>query len=135
MDALKLLKKELDSPAGEGKNPRDVKAELAKVIVEMYYTAEDAEKAAGEFDKVFARRETPTEMPILSMEMKSIRLDDLLLDCKLASSRAEAKRLIEQGGVEVSGKRITDSYKTIQLQDEMIVRVGKRNFAKIKIKK
>ena len=140
---LEVIKKELaDGPparldsarlAGEaGKNPRDVKAELAGLIVETYYSKEDAEKAANEFDKVFSRREKPTKMPIVKLEMRDIRLDDLLMDCKLATSRSAARRLAEQGAVEVNGQKITDPFKTIQIKDEMIVQVGKRNFVKIK---
>lgn len=127
-DALKIIEKELK----EDKNPRDVKAELAKIIVEMYHSAEEAEKAAGEFDKVFSRREKPTEIPIKKIEVSQCRADDLLMKCELVTSKSEARRLIKQGGVEVEGEKITDFDKVIQVKDEMIVQVGKRRFVKIK---
>ncbi|MBM2820397.1 MAG: tyrosyl-tRNA synthetase [Candidatus Berkelbacteria bacterium] len=126
---LDIIRKELD----EGKNARDIKAELAKLIVEIYYSASDAEDVEIEFDKVFRKGGKPSDMPIVKMEMRDIRIDDLLMDCKLTSSRSASRRLIEQGAVEVSGKKITDPFKTIQIQDDMIVQVGKRNFVKIKI--
>jgi len=125
---LEVIKKELAA----GKNPRDVKAELAHLIVEMYYSAEAANQAAQEFEKVFSRREKPSSMPVVKMEARDIRIDDLLMDCKLASSRSAARRLIQQGAVEVSGQKIMDPFKTIQIKDEMVVQVGKRNFVKIK---
>jgi len=125
---LEVIKKELD----EGKNPRDVKAKLAKLIVETYYTAAEADKAAGEFEKVFSRREKPSEMPTINLEVKDIRLDDLLLDCKMANSRSEARRLAQQGAIEVNGQKITDPFKTIQIKDKMVIHVGKKSFVKIK---
>ena len=128
MPALKIIEKELK----EGKNPRDVKSELAKVIVEMYHSAEAAEKAAQEFEKVFSKREKPSEIPVQKIEVSECRMDDLLMKCQLAPSRSEAKRLIEQGGVEVEGEKVTNPYQSIQIKDEMVVQVGKRKYVKIK---
>ena len=126
---LEVIKKELNT----GRNPREVKADLAKLIVEIYHSAEEAEKAAREFDKIFKDRQKPTKMPIVKLEMRDIRLDDLLMDCKLTTSRSAARRLAEQGAVEVNGQKITDPFKTIKIKDEMVVQVGKKNFVKIKI--
>lgn len=126
---LEVIKKEL----ADGKNPRDVKAELAGLIVETYYSKEEADQAAGEFDKVFSKGEQPSKMPIVKLETRDIRVDDLLMDCKLTTSRSAARRLIEQGAVEISGKKISDPFKTIQIQDDMIIQVGKRNFVKIRV--
>ena len=125
---LEVIKKELD----EGKNPRDVKVALAKLIVETYYTAAEADKAAREFEKVFSKGEEPSKMPVVKLENKDIRLDDLLMDCKMANSRSEARRLAQQGAIEVNGQKITDPFKTIQIKDEMIIQVGKKSFVKIK---
>jgi len=130
---LDVIKKELNPPTGGGKNPRQVKAELAKLIVETYYSGAEAEEAESEFNRIFRQGERPSEMPIVKLEIRDERLDDLLMDCKLASSRSEARRLAEQGAVEVNSKKITDPFKTIKVDDGMVVRVGKRNFVRIKI--
>ncbi len=71
-------------------------------------------------------------MIVKKIEIKNARLDNLLVECKLAESKVEAKRLIEQGGVEISGEKITDPYKTIEIKDDIVIQVGKRRFVKIK---
>ncbi len=125
-DALKIIEQETKS------DPRNTKAKLARLIVEMYHSEETAEKAAGEFDRVFKNKEKPEDMPVKDIDVSECRIDDLLMKCELATSKAEAKRLIEQGGVEIEGEKITDPFKTITIKDEMIVQVGKRKFVKIK---
>ncbi|KKQ73894.1 MAG: Tyrosine-tRNA ligase [Berkelbacteria bacterium GW2011_GWB1_38_5] len=122
----------MNPPAGGGKNPRDVKAELAKVIVETYYTADDAEKASLEFDQVFSKRGKPSEIKTKKITKNNIALEDLLMDIELASSKSEARRLIEQGGVELDEEKITDPKKTIEIKEGMVIKVGKRNFVKLK---
>jgi tyrosyl-tRNA synthetase len=124
-ETLKVVEQESKS------NPRDTKAKLAKLIVEMYHSESTAEKAAVEFDRVFKNREKPKDLPAKKIEISECRIDDLLMKCELATSKSEAKRLIEQGGVEIEGEKITDFNKVIQVQDEMIVQVGKRRFVKI----
>jgi len=126
-NALKTIAEEVKE------NPRDTKAKLAKLIVEMYHSKADAEKALGEFDRVFKNKEKPEDMPIIKLNNSEFRIDDLLVKCELSTSKAEAKRLVEQGGVEIEGEKITDPFKTIQIKDGMIVQVGKRRFVKIKV--
>lgn len=126
--AIKVIAEELKN----GKNPRDVKTELAKIIVETYHDVNAADQAAREFDKVFSKREKPSKMPIKKIADSECRLDDLLLRCQLATSKSEAARLVRQGGVEIEGEKITDPLKIIQIKDEMIIQVGKRRFVKIK---
>ncbi|HLB95900.1 MAG TPA: tyrosine--tRNA ligase [Patescibacteria group bacterium] len=130
MEALKIIEKELK----EGKNPREVKAQLAKVIVEMYHSADDAERAAGEFDRVFRDRERPSEIEGRVMEDNKVNytLIGLIVELFKDISKSEARRLIEHGGVEVEGIKIIDPQKSIELKDQMIIRVGKRKFVRIK---
>lgn len=125
---LDVIKKELE----EGKNPRDIKANLAKLIVEIYYSPEEAQTAAKEFDKIFTLGEKPSEIPVKKIEIKESRLDNLIIICDMVSSKSEAQRIIKQGGVEIAGRKITDPYKTIEIKDGMIVQAGKRKFVKIK---
>ena len=125
-DELKNIESKISS------NPRDTKAELAKIIVAMYHSKDDAGKAAGEFDRVFKNRERPSEMPEIKIKLSECKLEELLVKCELAASKSEARRLIEQGAVEIDGKKIIVPEESIQIKDEMIVQVGKRRFVKIK---
>jgi len=115
-----------------GSNPRNAKADLAKIIVEMYHSKDDAEKAASEFDRVFSRRERPKDIPEVKLEISECRMDDLLVKCELATSKSEARRLLEQGAVEIEGETIIVPEKVMKIQDGMIIQVGKRRFVKIK---
>jgi len=128
-DALKVIGEELKSGK---KNPRDAKAELAKTIVEMYHSKDDAEKASEEFDRVFSRREKPKDIPEIKLEISECRMDDLLMKCELATSKSEAKRLLEQGAVEIEGETIIVPEEVVKIRDGMVVQVGKRRFVKIK---
>ncbi len=125
---LKVIEEELK----KGKNPRDIKAELAKLIVEFYHSAVEAEEASLEFKKVFSKREKPTNIPIKEIQAGKLSLDDLLIQCQLVVSKSEARRVISQGGVVIDGVKSTDFQKEITIKDGMIIRVGKRKFVKIK---
>ena len=124
---LEVIKKEL----ADGKNPRDIKAKLAFLIVELIYNSEEAEKAQSEFDKVFKNKENPEEMEIIKIEKSETRLDDLIIECGLTESKSETKRLIEQGGVKINSEKITDPFSNIEIKEGMVVKVG-RKFVKIK---
>lgn len=136
MDLKKIeeYKKEIE----KGNNPRDIKAILAKEITRMYHGEKDAEAAEKEFDKVFRDKELPTDIPSFETPKNNYFILDLLFDAKLASSKNEAKRLIEGGGVEIQNgekkEKIIDWKKEIILEDGMIIKVGSRKFVKIKIK-
>ena len=119
-------------------NPRDIKARLAKEIVKIYNGEKASTNAEAEFNKVHRDKELPTDMPIFETDKKNYFVLDLLFDVKLASSKNEAKRLVEGNGVEtINGdkkERITDWKKEVSLEDGMIIKVGNRKFVKIKIK-
>lgn len=118
-----------------GKNPRDIKAQLAFEIVKMYHGVKEAKKAQEEFDKVFKSRELPSDIQVFETNRKNYFVLDLLFDAKLASSKNVAKRLVEGGGVEIQigekKDRVADWKKEIGLQDGMIIKVGSRKFVKI----
>ncbi|MGA2417662.1 MAG: tyrosine--tRNA ligase [Candidatus Staskawiczbacteria bacterium] len=119
-------------------NPRDAKAKLAKEIVKMYHGEKEAEMAEEEFNKVFRNKELPSDIPVFETGKQNYFVLDLLFDTKLASSKNEAKRLVEGGGVEIQTgdkkERITDWKKEVNLQNRMIIKVGSRKFIKIKLK-
>ncbi len=124
---LEVIKDEIK----KGKNPRDIKADLAKLIVGIYHSAPEAEEASLEFKKVFSKKESPTNIPTIKIIEEKMALSELIAKSKLVDSNSEIRRLIEQGGVEVDDMKITDPNKEITIKDSMLIRVGKRKFVKL----
>lgn len=124
---LKTIKESL---AG-GENPRNIKARLAKEIVQQYHGAAAAKKAAAEFDKIFRDKKVPTAMPSLKPPATAISLAELLVSAKLAASKSEARRLIEQGGVKVNDQVQTEWQRPMRFIKGMVIQAGKRKFVKI----
>ncbi len=119
-------------------NPRDIKAELAKRIVTDFHSADAANAAAEEFDRVFRQRDVPDEIQVRWVIHSKYPLPKLLAeDPSLAGSVAEARRLITQGGVKVNGERITDVNFEVDLSERdnsALVQVGKRRFVRFRFK-
>jgi len=114
-------------------NPRDLKVRLAKEIVAMYYGKRDAEKAEKEFDRIFKEKKLPSNIPEIKLSKVKPRMNilDLIVKTKLASSKSEAKRLVEQGGIKINKEVEKDWKKQITIKSGLIVQAGKRRFAKI----
>jgi tyrosyl-tRNA synthetase len=114
-------------------NPRDIKRKLARTFVEMYHNADEALKAEAEFDRIFVDKDVPDV--IEEFRLKAGAGDQsivgLIALTKLASSRSEARRLIEQGGVSIDGERVTDLNAVAPRAKEFVLKVGKRKFLKI----
>ena len=119
---------------GSKTHPKEAKVKIGKLIVEQFYNAEAAEAAAAEFERVFAQNQLPDEMPQVEISAEPIMASKLLVQCKLVASGGEAKRMCKQGGVKVNDEKITDPTMEITPANDMIVQVGKRKFAKLKIK-
>ncbi len=127
---LKEIKSQLEDPAV---NPRDVKRELAKTLVRMYYNEDAAKQAEEEFDKIFVKKGIPDELDEYKVQdKKQISIVDLIVEVKFAPSKSEARRLVEQGGVSINGEKIDDINYSVQLNGEKILKVGKRKFIKLK---
>lgn len=112
-------------------NPRDAKVKLAQEIVAIYHGRIKAQKAAKEFERVFKEKKAPSQMRKVAIKEKEIPLTELLVKTKLASSKAEAKRLVLQGGVKIDRKIQRDWQKKIKLKKGQVLQVGKRRFVKI----
>jgi len=112
-------------------NPRDVKRELARELVALYYSKEIAENAEKEFDEIFVKKNNPTNIQEFILNSKSISLLQLLVDTKLCESKSQARRVIEQGGVSIENKKITDPMSNITISESVVLKVGKRNFIKL----
>ena len=122
------------SVAAGGLNPRAAKVDLAKRIINDFHTAEAAREAEEEFDRIFKRKEAPDEVPTLEVMAGSHPLPKLLVSTGLAPSMAEARRLIEQGGVRVGGARQINSGAVVGIKagDELLLQVGKRRFLRVR---
>ncbi|MBU3925070.1 tyrosine--tRNA ligase [Patescibacteria group bacterium] len=125
---LEKIKENLKNPK---LNPRDAKARLAKEIVTMYHSANEAAKAEKEFNTIFRDKGIPSEIEEKKVEGGKWKVAELLVELKLAPSKNEAKRLVESKAVEIDGKIITDWKTAIEIKNGMALRAGKRRFAKI----
>lgn len=115
-------------------NPRDIKMKLAYEIVKIFHGDKKAQEAQAYFVNTFQKKEIPDDMLEVSLFSGSIKIVDLLLELKLASSKGEARRLIEQGGIKVGEQVIKDVNLEIKLENNLIIQRGKRQFVKIKVK-
>jgi tyrosyl-tRNA synthetase len=114
-------------------NPRDLKRKLARRLVTMYHSSEEAQSAEAEFDRIFIDKEVPDVIEdfVLGDGVVETTVVGLLAISKLASSKGEARRLIEQGGVSINGERVTDLNTAIPQDKAFVVKVGKRKFLRI----
>ncbi|MGD8535602.1 MAG: tyrosine--tRNA ligase [Candidatus Aminicenantes bacterium] len=123
--------------AKEGQvNPKDLKSRLARIIVADFWSSQEAEKAAEEFERVFKNKEIPSEIEVIEVKAAEIPLIDLMVNQKILPSRGEAKRIIRQGGVYLDGQRVEDIGLKIDLRKnaERVLKIGKKNFYKIERK-
>ncbi|MBN2138289.1 MAG: tyrosine--tRNA ligase [Sedimentisphaerales bacterium] len=112
-------------------HPKQAKVLLGKTIVTQFQGQAAADAAAAHFDQVFARKQLPDEIPEVQVAAEPIMAAKLLLACKLVATGGEAKRMIKQGGATIDGQKLTDPNAEITPANEMIIRVGKRKFAKL----
>ena len=114
-------------------HPKEAKVKLGKIIVEQFYDADAADAAAAEFEKVFAQSQLPDDMPEVEIAAEPIMASKLLTHCNLVASGSEAKRMCKQGGVKVNDEKVANPSQEITPADGMVVQVGKRKFAKLKV--
>jgi len=118
----------------EKTHPKETKVLLGKTIVTQFYDETAADAAAAEFDKVFARKQLPDDMPEYKLPAKPISVKQLLMTCKLVETGGEAKRMCAQGGVSIDGDKISDPNAQITPVGGMTIQVGKRKFATLIIR-
>jgi len=124
-----LAQLEAGMAAGE-LNPRDVKLQLARDIVTAMHDPAAAGQAQAEFLRVFSRRETPQDMPTLVLR-RPTPIVDVLAQAGLVRSKSQARRLIEQGGVQLGGERVQDITAQAMPAGEQVLQVGKRRFVRL----
>ncbi len=116
----------------EGKNPKELKIELAQAVVAMYHSQLAASQAAKDFHNLFSQKNIPNNLPIVQLKNKQVSLLDFLTSQQFCASKGEARRLIQQGGLKINNKKILQYEQTFNFQSDDIVQIGKRKFVKIK---
>jgi tyrosyl-tRNA synthetase len=116
------------------RHPRDVKSELARKLVADFHSQAEADRAEAEFTRRFREHQAPSDIETRTIRSSApkIRLTDLIVEQQLASSKAEARRLISQGGVRLNGERIVEPAFEIETTiGEAQLQVGKLKFLKL----
>jgi tyrosyl-tRNA synthetase len=120
---------ELVSPART--HPRQAKAMLGRMIVEAYHSSAAAQAASDEFDRIFAQKQFPDEMPDVRVPAGRMNIVELVSLAGFSKSKGEARRLIMQKAVSLDGVEITDVEAEVDLKPGQVLRVGKRRFGRI----
>lgn len=121
---------ELRAALGAGSvNPRDLKLRLAVEVVTQFHSAADARTAEEAFTRQFVRRELPAEIPVYALTAPTT-LIELMVATSLASSKGEARRLIDGGGVRVAGEKVEGYDMTLNPGQSVVIQVGRRKFVR-----
>ncbi len=123
IDTIKLYEKALDS----GVNPKDIKMKLAFEIVKFYHSEKDALKAEKYFIDTFSKKEIPKNLS--KFKPQKYDIISVLVEAKLATSKSEARRAIEQGGVKINNIKIKDTNYTVP--PDSVIQKGKIYFLQI----
>jgi tyrosyl-tRNA synthetase len=123
LGTIKQYQKMLD----DGANPRDLKMKLAFELVKFYHSEVDAKKSEEYFVNTFTKKEIPTEMPKFKPEKYDVI--SVLVESKLVTSKSEARRAVEQGGVKIDGE-VTQDVKFI-VSSGSTLQKGKMHFIQI----
>lgn len=126
--------REMHAQAAAGElHPRAVKDMLAQAVVTRFIGADEAKAASEEFTRIFAQKELPDEIPEVAVPAEAIGLLNLMVLAGLAKSNGEARRLVQQGAVRINDEKADDERAQIMPEEGMIIRSGKRGFAKVTI--
>ncbi|MFR3910042.1 MAG: tyrosine--tRNA ligase [Clostridium paraputrificum] len=128
-DEIDRIKKDLD----KGKNPRDIKFELAKIITALYHSELEVKEAIEFYDLAFRKKDIPDNIPEIELESDILmNLIPILVQNNIISSKSEFKRLIVQGGVRVNQEKLNDM--DLKLSNNDVIKIGKKKFIRVKIK-
>jgi len=122
----------VDSGAIEGTDPRSAKAILSRGITEYICSKEEADVAAGHFEKVIVKKGVPEDVKEFVTDKNEMTIAELVFVTGGASSKTRAKQLIEQGAVSISGETIKNFKEKVKIKDGILLKAGKRFFMKIR---
>ncbi len=125
----------LQRAAGEGRNPRDIKLELASELTARFHGLQAAERAQRDFMARVSEKAVPQDLPVkvIAVAAAGLRIANLLKEAGLAASTSEANRKIEEGAVKIDGARVSDRGLTLKAGAEHVFQVGAKRFAKLKL--
>ncbi len=128
-DEIEEMKKKI----AEGLNPMQVKHDLAFTITAWLHDTEKAKQAREHFVKVFSKKDIPDDMPEILIEGEE-DIVSVIARSGLVKSKSEVRRIIKQGGLKLDGQPIRDEFMKLSLKpgEELILKIGKRRFLKIK---
>lgn len=111
-------------------NPRDLKMRVAREVVAQFHSSAEAQAAEAAFVRQFVQRELPADIPEHAL-VGPTSIVALLVATGLATSKSEARRLIEGGGVRVAGERVENHELLLQPGADAVVQVGRRKFVRV----
>lgn len=115
-----------------GRNPRDVKVQLAQELVARFHGQAAAEDALRDFEARFQRGAIPDQLPEVHVQVgEGLVITQVLKQAGLTGSTSEAMRMIEQGGVRLNGERVEDKGLVLSAGATVVLQVGKRKFASV----
>jgi len=125
----------LKTEQNDGRNPRDIKIELAKELISRFHDHKSADLAETNFVNQFQKKNMPDDIEEISFSLSSdsIPLSNLLKECGMTNSTSEAIRMIKQGAVRIDEKKVTDLKLLIHSGTSAVFQVGKRKFKKINL--
>ena len=126
----------LRTAAGEGRNPRDIKLELASEITARFHGAAAAKAAEQAFMSRVSAKAVPTDLPpvVIPVDAAGLRIANVLKAAGLAASTSEANRKIDEGAVKLDGTKVTDRGLTLHAGADHVLQVGTRRYARVQMK-
>lgn len=121
----------INSQLLSGENPRNLKMRLAREIVTIYHSAAAAQEAEQHFITIFTKKELPDNIPEIKLSGANMNIADIMIELNACTSKGEARRLIQGGGVKYNGTKIEDFMFTLIIEGDSILQVGKRGFYKL----
>jgi tyrosyl-tRNA synthetase len=119
----------------EGRNPRDIKFELAQELVARFHDPAAGERAQRNFTQRVSEKAVPQDLPVrvLPVDALGIRLPNLLKEAGLAPSTSEATRKIREGAVRIDGNKVSDPGLTLKAPAEHVFQLGSKRFARLRL--
>lgn len=129
-EEIKKMESEIKS---EKLNPRDAKLKLAFEITKIYHGEKEAKEAEEYFVNTFSKKEIPKDIQEFKVIEPEIKLTEVLSKSGIVKSLSDARRIIEQGGVEINGEKVEDWKKVLNKSDDgKTIKVGKYKFVRVR---
>ena len=126
-EVVKIAEKKLKDP---NVNPMEIKRDLARRVVSLFYDDNAAEKAENYFNTIVVGKGVPDDIPEYSIKSEDLVIN-VIFNAGILKSKGEARRMVKQGAVKINGKSITDINTVIKPLKKQILKVGKRRFLKV----